>query len=71
LEFNLNKKHFYDKNIICHSWGGRVPTIFEKWASAKPPKVGRFQFFFIIFEFKFLNEQGHFCVKHFLGPRLP
>jgi hypothetical protein len=31
------------KNIICHSWGGRVRAVFEKWASAKQPKVGRFQ----------------------------
>jgi hypothetical protein len=39
------------KNIICHSWVGRVHAIFEKWASAKWPKVGRIQNIFH-FEFK-------------------
>jgi hypothetical protein len=33
------------KNIICHSWGGRVWAVFEKWANAKQPKVGQFQIF--------------------------
>ena len=59
------------KNIICHSWGGRVRAVFEKWASANQPKVGRFQIFFIILNLKSKLSRGHFYVKNFLGPRLP
>jgi hypothetical protein len=51
LEFNLKKKHFYDKKHHLPFWGGRVQAVFEKWASAKQPKVGRFQIFYH-FEFK-------------------
>jgi hypothetical protein len=39
------------KNIICHSWGGRVRAVFEKWAFANRPKMSRFQKFYH-FEFK-------------------
>jgi hypothetical protein len=71
LEFNLNKKHFYEKKhhlpfpgaVECGPFlkHGYLPTS-QKWADL---------IFFFILNLKSILSRGHFYVKNFLGPRLP
>ena len=70
LEFNLNKNHYFDKKTsFAIPGGGRVRAVFEKWASAKRPKVARFQIFYH-FEFKILIEQGLFSCEKLPGSKI-
>jgi hypothetical protein len=60
----LTKKHH-----LPSLGGGRVRAVFEKWASAKRPKVARFQIFYH-FEFKILIEQGLFSCEKLPGSKI-